>query len=220
MATKHQLDATVRTETGRQASRSLRRNEKVPAILYGANTPAQNLTLAHKDIVRSLNHESFFSQIITLTIKGKKHQVILKDLHRHPYKPKILHVDFLRISAKEKINVNVPLHFINENIAPGIKQGGGMLSRLMIDVEIQCLPADLPEFIEVDLSALELGHSLHLSELQLPKKVELVAFMHGDKEDHDLPVVSITSAKGGAETDEEETSAAVETPADANKDKK
>lgn len=186
---KFELDADVRENIGKGASRRLRHTNQVPAVVYGADEPAVSLTLSHDKVSVALSHEAFYSHILTLKM-GKKHEkVILKDIQRHPSKPRIQHIDFLRVKADQKLKMNVPLHFIGEEDAPGLKEGG-VFSHLMSDVEVSCLPADLPEFIEVDVSNLALNESVHLTQLKLPKGVELVAFAQG-VEEHDQAVISI-----------------------------
>lgn len=186
---KFELEAEVRADIGKGASRRLRHADKVPAVVYGAGEDAVSLTLDHNKALHALSHESFYSHILTLKV-GKKHEkVILKDIQRHPAKPRIAHIDFLRVRADQKLHMHVPLHFIGEDDAPGLLEGG-VISHLMTDLEISCLPADLPEFLEVDVSKLALDQSVHMSEIKLPKGVELVAFAHG-VEEHDQAVVSI-----------------------------
>lgn len=180
------VEATVRHDSGKGASRRLRREKKVPGVVYGGKKEAVSLSLEHKDIAKSLQNEAFYSHILTLNTDKESDMVILKDVQRHPYKPVIMHVDFLRVSKDEKLHMHVPLHFIGEDKAPGIKEGG-VASHIMSDVEIACLPANLPEFIEVDVSTLNMNEILHLSDLKLPNGVELVALGHDD----DKPVVSI-----------------------------
>jgi large subunit ribosomal protein L25 len=184
-----ELEADVRQDTGKGASRRLRHTNKVPAVVYGADKDAQSLTLDHNKVIHALSHEAFYSHILTLKVEGKKESVILKDLQRDPSAPRILHMDFLRIKADQKLQMHIPLHFIGDELAPGVKDGG-VISHLIADVEVSCLPANLPEFIEVDTSKLGMNETLHLSDLKLPKGVELTAFAHG-AESHDHPVVSI-----------------------------
>lgn len=189
MAIKFELEADIRPTVGRGASRRLRYDDKVPAVVYGGDTEAASLILEHNKVIHALAHEAFYSHILTLKTNGKAEQVILKAVQRHPSKPRILHMDFLRIRANEKLHMHIPLHFIGEDKAPGIKQGGAF-SHAMNDVEISCLPANLPEFIEVDVSEMALDEAIHLSQLKLPEGVELVAFKHG-AEGHDQTVISI-----------------------------
>ena len=190
MSETFELQAQSRSVIGRGASRRLRRLEnKVPAVVYGAEKAPLSLTLCHNDVFHALENEAFYSHILTLHIDGKAEKVVLKALQRHPYKPRILHMDFLRVSEKSKLRMHVPLHFIGEDKAPGVKSAG-LVNHYMSDVEVSCLPANLPEFIEIDVSALELNQTLHLSDIKLPKGVELVAHVEaGSEQDH--PVVSI-----------------------------
>ena len=186
------LEAESRTDIGKGASRRLRRDDKVPAIIYGAHAAPQNVSLEHNKINRALENEAFYTKILTLNIDGKPEKVVLKSLQRHPYKPRIAHVDFQRISATEKIIMRIPLHFVGSDVAPGVKQAGGIVSHLMSQVEVRCLPADLPEFIEVDLSKLELNQTVHLSNLALPKNVEIISLAH--KEDKPVATIYIPAA--------------------------
>ena len=187
MSVSYELTADVRSDLGKGASRRLRHTNKVPAVLYGAHKEPTYLMMNHDDVVKRLEHESFYSHILLLTVNGKVERAVLKDLQRHPSKPRVMHVDFQRISETEKLHMHVPLHFTNAETAPGVKKSGGIVSHLLIDVEIACLPKDLPEFIEVDLAHLELGHAVHLSDIKLPEGVQLTALLHGD----DQPVASI-----------------------------
>jgi large subunit ribosomal protein L25 len=183
------LHAEPRNDMGKGASRRLRRTNKVPAILYGAGAEPQPLTLDHDELIRSLEHEAFYSHILTVKIGGQEQKAILKDLQRHPYRALIQHMDLQRISESEKIRVHVPLHFLGEDVAPGVKTGGGLVSHHLMEVEVECYPRHLPEFIEVDVSALNLGEAIHLSGLKLPEGVVLVELSHGPE--HDQTVVSI-----------------------------
>ncbi len=194
MSSEFVLTAEPRTEQGKGASRRLRREGKVPAILYGAGKDPVPLSLNHNELLKQLENEAFYSHILTVELDGKTEQAVLKDLQRHPAKPFILHLDLMRVSAGEKIRVNVPLHFVGEDVAPGVKIGGGIVTHAVTEVEISCLPKDLPEYIEVDLSALELGESLHLSDLKLPPGVELVQLLQG--EEHDVAVAAIQATRG------------------------
>jgi large subunit ribosomal protein L25 len=186
---KFELDADVRIDIGKGASRRLRHANKVPAIIYGAGQPPVSLTLDHNKLSHALSHEAFYSHILNLKIASKGEQVILKDVQRDPAHPRINHIYFLRVRADQKLHMHVPLHFLGDEKAPGVGQGG-VVYHAIVDVEISCLPANLPEFIEVDTGAMQLDETLHLSDLKLPEGVELVAFSHG-VEGHDLPVVSI-----------------------------
>jgi large subunit ribosomal protein L25 len=199
------LDAQVRTDAGKGASRRLRREGLVPAIIYGGKKEPQNISLEFKELIKHLEHEAFYSHIITINVDGKKEDAILKDLQRHPAKAQIFHADFLRVSKDQKFTTNVPLHFINEDTCKGVKLQGGVISHSMTQLEITCLPADLPEFIEVDLAEVELGQIVHISDLTLPKGVESVALAHGH--DHDLPVAAINKPKGSSADDEDASDA-------------
>lgn len=189
MAQNFEVNAQIRTGLGKSHSRRMRRlNNRIPAVIYGGGQEAIPLSIDHNQITKSLENEAFYSHILTIRTDDNVEKAILRAIHRHPYKPKILHMDFQRISAKEKLTMNVPLHFTGEDVSPGVKSGG-MVSHLQTSVEISCLPADLPEFIEVDISQLDIEHSIHLSTLKLPKGVEFVALSPGHE--NDLAVVSI-----------------------------
>ncbi len=181
------LDAETRGARGKGASRRLRRENKVPAILYGGKGEAVSLVLSHSELMRQLDHEAFYSHILTINVDGKSESVIVKDIQRHPYKPSVLHLDLLRVMADQLIRVQVPIHFLNEATSVGVKMGG-QVTHNMSELEIECLPKDLPEYIEVDIGDIELGESFHLSSVVLPEGVNMVATVD---EEHDLPVASI-----------------------------
>ncbi len=212
MSEEFVLNAEIRDVVGKGSSRRLRRLEGViPAIVYGGKKKKPvNINVAHKDLVKATQNEAFFSHIITLKVGGKPEQVILKDLQRHPAKPVILHADFYRISRDVAITVNVPIHFINEDICKGVKLQGGIIAHIVSEVEVECLPADLPEYIEVDMTNIELDDMLHLSDLTPPKGVTIVELTYG--EDHDLPVVTINEPKAVEEEEETEAPEAPEAP--------
>jgi large subunit ribosomal protein L25 len=193
-----EINARKREGQGTGASRRLRHAGRVPGIVYGAGKDAQPVDLDHKELYLALKNEAFHSSVLSLNLEGTKEPVLLRDFQMHPYKQQVLHVDFQRVDADHKIHVKVPLHFLNADIAPGVKLGGGVVSHLMTEVEVTCLPGSLPEFIEVDLANLEAGHSLHLSELKLPAGVEIVALTRG--EDH--AVANVLTVRGGAGEDE------------------
>lgn len=182
-----QVEANVRQDIGKGASRRLRREEKIPGVLYGGGKDPLSLVLEHKSISKSLENEAFYSHILTLKTDAESERVILKAVQRHAFKPRILHVDFQRVRADEKLHMHIPLHFTGEEVAPGVKDDGGMVSHIMSDAEVSCFPDDLPEFIEVDISGMKLNDILHLSDLKLPKGVELVSLAHDD----DKAVVSV-----------------------------
>lgn len=206
MADIFNLTAQARTEFGKSATRKLRNQEdRAPAVIYGAGKKTINISLSHKDIWYALEQEAVYSHILKVNVDGKIEQVVLKAVHRHPSRQQILHVDFLRIKAKEKLTMNVPIHFLNEEEAPGVKDGG-VVSKHMTEVEIRCLPADLPESIDVDISHLELDQVLHLSDLKLPAGVELAI---GElDEEHDQALVSIHIPKEEPEPEVEEAAEA------------
>ena len=189
MSDDFDLIAELREDQGKGASRRLRREGKVPAIIYGAGRAPRALAFDHNRVIQQLENESFYSSILNIKVRGKSQAAILKDLQRHPSKPVIMHMDFQRIVEDEDIKMNVPLHFVGEDVAPGVKTGGGSVSRLMNDVEIVCLPRYLPEFIEVDISELELDEHLNMSDIKLPEGVTIPALEQGPEQDR--PVVSI-----------------------------
>ena len=189
-----ELNAELRSDKGKGASRRLRRNaDHVPAILYGAGKETQPLSIAHKDLHKACENEAFFSHIITIRADGNSEETILKDLQRHPAKDRIMHADFLRIQMDQEISVEVPLHFINEDICIGAREGGGNISHNMTSLEITCLPGDLPEYIEVDVADVEVGGSIHMSELTLPQGLVTPSLQLGP--DHDHVVVSVNAPK-------------------------
>ena len=200
MSGKFEIDAVSRSDTGKGASRRLRKTGMVPGIVYGAGKDPAMIAVAHNELVHQLENEAFYSHILTLSVDGNAEKVVLKDLHRHPAKPFILHMDLLRVSESDKIKMHVPLHFKNESKAAGVKSGG-KLTHLINDVEVICLPGDLPEFIEVDVLDLKEGEAIHLSHISLPEGVEIPQLGLGD--DHDMAVVSIAAARGGKSTEED-----------------
>lgn len=175
-----EVTAVPRSEQGTGASRRLRRTGKVPGVLYGGDQSALPIELEHKSLLRHLKLESFHASILSMSLEGKKERVLLRDVQMHPWKPQVLHVDFQRVAANQKIHMNVPLHFVNAEVAPGVKLGGGTVSHVLNEIDVSCLPDDLPEYIEVDLSALELGDSVHLEDLKMPKGVESIQLTRGD----------------------------------------
>lgn len=199
MSNTFTLDAVVRTDLGKGASRRLRRANKVPAVLYGAGEPV-SLTFEHKEVIKAQESEAFYSSVLTLNIDGKPTQAIIKDMQRHPYKPVVMHMDFQRVDMNQKLHTTVPVHFINEEAA--VKEHGGVVSHNISELEITCLPADLPEFIEVDVAKCELGATLHLSDITLPAGVESVELNKG--ESHDQAVVTIAKGRKGGDEDEAE----------------
>jgi len=168
------IKAEPRSLQGSGASRRLRRESKVPGIVYGAGKDATPIQLDHKDLWFKLKNEAFHASILDMEVGSEKAQVLLRDYQMHPFRPLILHADFQRVAADQKIHMRVPLHFVNEQNSPGVKVAGGLVQHVISDLEVSCLPKDLPEFIEVDLGELQAGHSLHLSSLKLPAGVEAV----------------------------------------------
>ncbi|WP_372780489.1 50S ribosomal protein L25/general stress protein Ctc [Litorivivens sp.] len=198
---EYTLNAKVRQDAGKGASRRLRRlANEVPAIVYGGKKDPLNISVLQKDLVKDLEDEAFYTSLITLEIEGAgTEQVVLKDLQRHPSKAQLTHADFMRVDATTKITMRVPLHFINEEKCHGVKMQGGIVAHAMTELEVTCLPKDLPEFIEVDMLNIEVGQTVHISDLSLPEGVESVALSHG--EDHDLPVANVITPRGGVQDD-------------------
>ena len=195
------LSAAARKDVGKGASRRLRHADKVPAIIYGGEAAPTQITLEAREVRKALEAEAFYSQILTLEIDGKAQQAILKDLQRHPAKEHAMHLDFLRVDADHAITTHVPVHFLNEDICAGVK-AGGVISHNRVEVEVKCLPADLPEFFEVDMAEVELGGHVHLSDLVIPEGVELV--VHGQDQD----LASVQATRATKEDEEEEAAAA------------
>ena len=205
MSVSFELDAVSRSDAGKGASRRLRKEGMVPGIVYGAGKDPEMISVAHNILLQHLEHEAFYSHILSLNLNGKSQNVVLKDLHRHPSKPFVMHMDLMRVSDTDKIKMHVPLHFLNEDKAVGVK-AGGQISHSITDVEITCLPKDLPESLELDVANMEVGEALHLSDIVLPEGVEIPQLALGG--DHDLSVVAIHAARGGKE--EEDTASSEE----------
>ena len=180
MKTSFELVAEFREMQGKGASRRLRHEGKVPAILYGGHSEAKALTLSHQKLLIMLDNERFYSTIISLKVGEQTQAAILKDVQRHPYKNAIVHLDFQRVEDNQKIRISIPLHFVGAAVSPGVKTQGGLVSHMRTEVEVSCLPKDLPEFIEVDLSGLALNESIHLSQLKIPEGVDLIALAKED----------------------------------------
>lgn len=202
MSNEFALDAEARSDAGKGASRRLRRENKVPGIIYGGGADPVQISVQLKELVKALENEAFYSHILTLTVDGKEQQAVLRDLQRHPSRGTPIHADFLRVDKTHKITMNVPLHFINEEACVGVKQDGGEIQHSASEVEVSCLPQDLPEFIEVDMAEVALDQIVHLSDLAVPKGVEMVQLAH----EHDLPVASV-HAKKAAKADDAEADA-------------
>ena len=209
---KIEIKAEPRSLQGTGASRRLRRESKVPGILYGAGKDAQPIQLDHKDLFFKLKQEAFHASILDMEIGAEKMQVLLRDYQMHPFKQVILHADFQRVAADRKIHMKVPLHFVNGDIAPGVKQTGGAVQHVVNDIDITCLPKDLPEFIEVDLKDLNAGHSIHVSGIKMPPGVDSVALSKGD----DITVATIVMTRAmTAEDEAAEAAAAAAAPSAA-----
>ncbi len=192
MSNVFEFVANSRGQSGKGAARRVRRQGDVPAVIYGGHKEPQMLVLNHNDVIKHLEHEAVYSHVLDVTVDGKTEKAILKGIQRNPAKFQILHLDFQRVSMTEAVKVHVPLHFVNENTSVGGKKGG-IAAHSMVDVEVSCLPSALPEYLEVDLAKLDIGESLHLSDIVLPAGVEIVVLAQGPE--HDLPVVSMMSSK-------------------------
>ncbi|CAL1240988.1 50S ribosomal protein L25/general stress protein Ctc [Candidatus Methylocalor cossyra] len=200
MADAFLFKAELRKGTGTGDARRLRRAGKIPAVVYGGGAEPVALVLKHNEVVKKLENDATYSHLLTLDVEGREERVVLKALQRHPSRPVIMHMDFQRVSTSEKIRVHVPLHFINQETSVGVKKGG-VITHNLVDVEVACLPDRLPEHIDVDMAEVDVGESIHLSDLKLPEGVEIVALLQGPE--HDLPVAVIQpgrlaeSAEGG-----------------------
>lgn len=208
MDQQFELHAEARTAHGTAHSRRLRRTGRLPAVVYGAGEPVAPITLDHNRTLQQLRHEAFKSHVLTLHLDGKTQDVVLRDVHFHPVRVEVLHLDLQRVSATQTLRMEVPLHFIGADRAPGVKLHGGLLSHLMTSVEVECLARDLPEYIEVDVSGMNLEDSIHLADLVLPAAVTLPSLALGP--DHNLPVVALHAPRTSAE--DEEPAAAAPTP--------
>ena len=205
-----EINAKTRELKGTGASRRLRRTGNVPGIVYGAGKDAVPIELSHKELFLQFRHEAFHASILSLNLDGKAEQVLLRDYQMHPVRTEIAHIDFQRVSQTEKIHVKVPFHFTNVETSPGVKLNGGIVMHIMTEAEVSCLPKDLPEFVEVDMGEIDVGHSVHLAQIKLPKGVEFVKLVHGD----DAAVASIAKPRG-ALIEEEVAAPATDAPAAA-----
>ena len=196
MQENYEIIAVSRSEQGKGASRRLRREGLVPGIIYGGGKAPELFATNHNELIQHLGHEGFYSHILTVKMDGKSEKVVLKDMQRHPAKPFVVHIDLMRVAGGDRIKMNVPLHFLNEEKAPGAK-AGGQVTHTMTDVEVICAAQDLPEYIEIDVGGMHLGDTLHLTDIKLPEGVVLVALSHGDVEEHDAAVVSVHMPRGG-----------------------
>jgi large subunit ribosomal protein L25 len=202
MSASFTLNAQVRTDEGKGASRRLRRLEaRVPAVIYGGSGAAQSISLELREIIKALESEAFYSHVLTLNLDGKPQQAVLKDLQRHPVKGVPMHADFLRVDSTHKLTMRIPLHYTNQEACVGVKTEGGAISIMATDVEISCLPAKLPEFLEVDMLGVHLGTTLHLSSIKLPEGVEIPVLALGH--DHDQPIANVHTPKTGGDAEAE-----------------
>lgn len=202
MSNVFEFVAESRGRSGKCAARNARRQGNVPAVIYGGHSKPQMLVLNHNEVIKHLEHEAVYSHVLDVTIDGKTQQAILKGVQRNPAKFQILHLDFLRVSMSDPIKVHVPLHFTNEHTSIGGKKGG-IAAHAMVDIEVSCLPSVLPEYLEVNLANLDIGETLHLSDIVLPAGVDIVALAQGPE--HDLPVVSMMSSKASKDDTAEAT---------------
>ena len=199
-----EVNAVPRSTQGKGASRRLRHAARVPGVVYGGGQDAQLIELDHKALKQQLKLEAFHASILSLDLDGQKQQVLLRDYQMHPWRMEVLHVDFQRVAADRRIHMKVPLHFMNQESAPGVKIGGGTISHVQSEIDVSCLPADLPEYVDVDIGEMQAGQSLHLSDLKLPQGVESVVLRAG----HDLVVVTIQVPRGEATAEEAPEAAA------------
>ena len=206
MADKFDLIAEYREDKGKGASRRLRHEGKVPAVIYGAGRPPRSLSFDHNKVLRELENESFYSSVLNIKVGDKSQAAIVKDIQRHPARPIVMHIDLQRIVEDQVIKMNIPIHYVGADVAIGVKDGGGSVSQLRTDVEVQCLPRDLPEYFEVDISGLELDAMMHLSDIKIPEGVEIPELAQGPEHDH--PIVSIHVIKVAAVEEEDAAEAA------------
>ncbi|MFP5441021.1 MAG: 50S ribosomal protein L25/general stress protein Ctc [Gammaproteobacteria bacterium] len=210
MANQYELAAETRKDQGKGASRRLRRlAARVPGIMYGAGKTPTPIHVGLKELSKALENESFYSHILTIVLDGKAEKAVLRDMQRHPVKNIPTHIDLQRVDENVKLTMRVPLHFINEDICNGVKEQGGEIHHDLSDVEVSCLPKHLPEFLTVDMAAVNIGNHVHLSDIKLPEGVTLVQLAHG----HDLAVVNVHAVKVAAD----ETPAAAAAPAEGEK---
>lgn len=197
MMDSYEIEAERRLGKGKAESRRLRREGKIPAVLYGAGAEPIAIQLGSNDMLLSTANEAFYSSVLTLKLDGTPEKVVIKDMQRHAYKPRILHMDFQRIDEAERLTMRIPIHFINEESCLGVREGGGVISHLLTEIEITCLPKDLPEFLEIDVEHLEVGDSVQLADVTVPDGVIIAALQHGG--DGGRPVVSVQVPKMAAE---------------------
>ena len=199
MASNFALSARNRYMLGKAEVRRMRRlNGEVPAVIYGGKIDPQSISLVHKDVMKALENASFYAHVINLKIDGKDEEVVIKDIQRHPAKATVLHMDFLRINKSTLISIKIPLRFANEDRCVGVRKQGGTISRTMSELEVKCLPKDIPEYIEIDVSNIAVGETLHISNINLPRGVESVVLSQGPE--YDLPVAVVNKSKGSSTT--------------------
>ncbi len=203
MSDQFELIARVRARTGTSLVRRLRKEGDVPAILYGGNKKNVSIAINHNVLFHSLEKKEFHSAVISINVDGNKEQAILRDVMRHPYKITVLHADFQRVIAKEKLTMTLPIHFVGEQECLGVRTSNGIISHLMTEIEVTCLPKNLPELIELDISELDINQSLHLSDIKLPAGVDITTLLHDEKHDHDHAVVAVLSAKTSVDEEED-----------------
>lgn len=200
MAQSIELSAEPRTLLGKGATRRLRRlDAKVPAVIYGGGKDPVSISLGFFEVTNASHHEGFYSQVLTIELGGEKEQAILRDMQRHPASDNVTHLDFQRVRSDEMLHVQIPIHFLNEDRCVGVRLGGGSISHNLTEVEIECLPKDIPQYVEVDMVDKAVGTAIHLSDLQLPEGVTIPSLTHG--EDYDLLVVAVTAARGADAAD-------------------
>lgn len=204
MSVQFELEAKPRELKGTPAARRFRHNGQVPAVIYGAGQKNQELLLSHNELMHQLGVEAFHSAVISIKTNGGVQKAIVRDVQMHPYKPIVMHVDFQRVSETEELRINVPLHFLGEDDCPGVKLEGGIVSHLATDVEVVCLPGNLPEYLEIDVSGLHLHQSLNLSDIKVPEGVELTALAHGGE---DQPILAVHAPRVAEEEEEAEAEA-------------
>ena len=204
MSEQFELIARLRARSGTNLVRRLRREGDVPAVLYGGDKENLSIAINHDVLFHSLEKEEFHSAIIVINTDGNREEAILRDVQRHPHKTSILHADFQRVDANRVLTMTMPIHFVGEEECEGVKIDGGMISHLINDIEISCLPKDLPEQIELDVSDMRLNDSLHLSDISLPEGVSITALMHDEEQEHDLAVVSVLPPRVEVEPEEVE----------------
>ncbi|HET7831914.1 MAG TPA: 50S ribosomal protein L25/general stress protein Ctc [Gallionella sp.] len=205
-----EINASIRKAQGTGASRRLRNAGRVPGVIYGGGAAVSLIDLDHNELYHKLRSEAFHASVLTLDVEGNKEAVMLRDYVMHPFRQQVQHIDFQRVDTSKKMHIKVPLHFVNADIAPGVKTGGGKISHVMTELDVTCLPTDLPAFIEVDLGKLELGHSIHVSDLNMPKGVEPAT--HGTHTGEAV-VATVQVPRGAIEEAAATAEAAAEAPA-------